>query len=123
MPGFSALSPVAWTTWQEGRKTLYLRPEALLGKHLGDALPKGVGVAWLGLDANLDGLHGSQSDVRKELGAGRCRQVERCPPEVGIFLSQHTGEHRVTHMHAPPSPKHCAQPCYANSATCGWHDS
>lgn len=51
-------------------ETAYLRPETLLGKHLWDTLPEGVGVAWLGLDTNLDGLHWSQSNVRKELGTG-----------------------------------------------------
>lgn len=53
-----------------GGKAANLRPETLLGEHLGHALPEGVGVARLGLDADLDGLHWSQSDVGKELGAG-----------------------------------------------------
>lgn len=74
-------------------KTPYLRPETLLCKHLGDTLPEGVGVAWLGLDSNLDGLHWSQGNVSKELGAGGGRQVQRCPPEVGVLLSQHTTGH------------------------------
>lgn len=85
---WSVLSPLDWATSEKVGKTAYLRPETLLGKHLGDALPEGVGVAWLGLDANLDGLHWSQSNVCKELGAGWRSQVQWCPPEVGVLLPQ-----------------------------------
>lgn len=48
----------------------HLRPEPLLCEHLGGTLSEGVGVARLGLDTNLDSLHGSQSNVSKELCTG-----------------------------------------------------
>lgn len=47
-----------------------LRPQPLLCEHLGDTLSEGVCVAGLGLDPDFDSLHGSQSDVSKELCAG-----------------------------------------------------
>lgn len=47
-----------------------LRPDALFGIHLGGALSEGVGVARLGLNADLGRLHGGQGDVGEELSAG-----------------------------------------------------
>lgn len=51
-------------------KGAHLRPETLLCVHLGNSLSEGVGEARHGLDTNLDSLHGSQSNVSKELCAG-----------------------------------------------------
>lgn len=51
-------------------KVAHLRPEPLFSVHLGDTLSEGVGVARLGLNTNLDSLHGSQSNVGKELCTG-----------------------------------------------------
>ena len=69
-------------------------PEALAPVQLGEALPHVVGPAGLCLDADLQGLPRSQGNVSKELSTGRCRQIQRGPPQVGILLQQQNSQRK-----------------------------
>lgn len=77
----------SWHSAKTERSSLPRGP--LILQDAWESFPKRGGPARLSLDADLDCLHGAQSNVCEELGWGTGCQVQRCTPEVRILL-QHT---------------------------------
>ena len=65
--------------------------DALLLPQLGGTLPEGAAPAGARLHPDLDGLHGAEGNVGKELCAGRSCQVQASAVEVGVFLWEGRG--------------------------------
>ena len=50
---------------------------------------------------HLDGLHGTEGDVREELGRGGGGEVKRGPVQVGVLLAEDAGVDVLEHLVEP----------------------